>query len=148
MTSEETLLAKKAFEAHCCNNGVKVKHYHGDNGRFADNMWLKDVEEQGQTISYCGVNAHYQNGIAEKRIRDLTERARKMLLHAKSRWPEAITVNLWPYAIRAAQDQMNLIPNDINGSCNEELFTGVEVSSKLKQFHTFGCPVFALNNNL
>ena len=148
LTSEETLLAKNAFEAHARNCGIKIKHYHADNGRFADNSWKKDIDEKGQTISYCGVNAHYQNEIAEKRIRDLTERARKMLLHAKSRWPEAITVNLWPYALRAAQDQINLIPNNLHGESYEESFTGVQVSAKAKNFRTFGCPVYALNNNL
>jgi len=50
---------------------VNVLHYHADNGRFADNAFIEDAKEQRQSISYCGVNAHHQNGKAEKRIRDL-----------------------------------------------------------------------------
>ena len=85
LTSEETSKAKRAFEAYARTLGVKIQHYHADNGRFADNAFINDVEKEGQTISYCGVNAHFQNGIAEKLIRDLQERARTVLLHAKVR---------------------------------------------------------------
>ena len=46
------------------------------------------------------MNTHWQNGIAKKRIRDLTEGARKKQLHAKSRWSRAITLNLLPHALR------------------------------------------------
>jgi hypothetical protein len=34
----------------------------------------------------CGVRAHHQNGIAEKRIGDLQRRATTLLLHALRRW--------------------------------------------------------------
>ena len=68
LTSSETVEAKHAFEAYARTFGVRVKHYHADNGRFADNLFMQDVQKNGQTISFCGVNAHFQNGIAEKRI--------------------------------------------------------------------------------
>jgi hypothetical protein len=71
MTSEETLKSKLAFEKYALSHGVHIKHYHADNGRFKDTLFTRDIEEKGQTISYCGVGAHHQNGIAEKRIGDL-----------------------------------------------------------------------------
>ena len=89
LTSQDTLAAKRAFEAQCRNHGVTVKQFHADNGRFADNTFINDCKAQGQTITYCGVNAHWQNGLAEKGIRDLREAARTMLLHAIHRWPSA-----------------------------------------------------------
>jgi len=46
---------------------------------------MKKIKEEKQTISFCGVNAHFQNGIAERRIRDLREGGRKLLIHVKSR---------------------------------------------------------------
>ena len=104
LTSEETLEAKRAFEAFARRHYVAIRHYHADNGRFADNAFITDATKQGQTLSYCGVNAHFQNGIAEKRIRDLQEQARKQLLHAKARWPSAIKINLWPSALRNANE--------------------------------------------
>ena len=100
LSSMETKEAKRAFEAFSKERGVRIQHYHADNGRFVDNLFIESIKREGQTISYCGVNAHWQNGIAEKRIRDLTEGARKQLLHATSRWSRAITLNLWPYSLR------------------------------------------------
>ena len=58
-----------------------------------------DVFAQGQEIKYCGDNAHFQSGVAEKRIRDLQDLTRTSLLHAAARWPKAILVHLWPYAL-------------------------------------------------
>jgi hypothetical protein len=83
ITSAETLEAKDAFKAYAKSIGVTIQHYHADNGQFADNLFLKSIKDKGQTISFCGVNAHFQNGIAEKRICDLQEAARSQLLHAK-----------------------------------------------------------------
>ena len=148
LDSNETLQAKNAFEAYARKMGVQILHYHADNGRFADKLFINDVENNGQTISYCGVGAHFQNGRAEKRIRDLREKGRTILLHAISRWPHAITVNLWPYALRSANDQLNTIPFDINGTTRLEKFSNVNIQARMKDFHTWGCPVYALHNKL
>ena len=86
-TGADTLDAKKAFEAYARHHGVTVRHYHADNGRFAEHKWVHHCQDNGQTISYCAAYAHFQNGKAEKRIRDLQEEARKILLHAVARWP-------------------------------------------------------------
>ena len=65
-TSAKTVMAKHAFERSADQRSVKVIHYHADNGRFADNAFINDCKAQRQVISYCGVNAHFQNGIAER----------------------------------------------------------------------------------
>ena len=82
ITSQETVEAKIAFESYAREHGVNIQHYHADNGRFADKEFVSHVTRSGQSISYCGVNAHWQNGRAEKRIRDLQDRVRVQLLHA------------------------------------------------------------------
>ena len=61
---------------------------------------MKNIEEKEQTISFSGVGAHYQNGIAEKRIGNLQRRATTLLLHAQRRWPDAINSHQRTYAIR------------------------------------------------
>ena len=38
--SEETVMAKHAFERSTEQHGVKILHYHADNGRFADNAFI------------------------------------------------------------------------------------------------------------
>jgi hypothetical protein len=61
LTSNETVEEKRAFEMYAKSQGVTIKHYHADNGRFADNAFLKAVRESrpSQSITLCGVNAHF-----------------------------------------------------------------------------------------
>jgi hypothetical protein len=46
---------------------------------------MKSIEEKGQIISFCGVGAHHQNGVAGKRIGDLQRKATTVLLHDAQR---------------------------------------------------------------
>ena len=63
--AEETLKAKHAFEQFASEHGIKIQHYHCNNGRFADNAFKQSCEQSRQQLTFCGVNAHFQNGIAE-----------------------------------------------------------------------------------
>ena len=147
-SSNETFLSKGTFEAYSRKLGVDIKHYHCDNGRFRDNLFQRDVIGKGQTMSQCGVSTHFQNSIAEMRIRDLQDYARKSLIHAKIRWPEAITTNLWPYAIRNANDNICMIPDNIDGTSKYERFINFRMSFRLRNKHTLFCPEIALQNTL
>lgn len=147
-SAEDTLKAKRSFESYAKSVGVRVLHYHADNGRFAENLFVQDVEEAGQTISYCGVNAHFQNGIAEKMIRDLQDQARTMLVHAKHRWHDAINANLWPYAVRMASKCRNGAPLNEAGDSPLELFLATKVKVNTKHFKPFGCPVYVLSDKM
>jgi hypothetical protein len=62
------------------------KALHVDNGRFAETVFMADIARRGQMISFCEVNAHFQNGKAEQRIRLLQDLARSQLLHAMHGW--------------------------------------------------------------
>ena len=64
--AEETVEAKRAFEALSARYGVKVMHYHADNGIFADNKWRRATADDQQTLSFCGVNTHWHNGVAKR----------------------------------------------------------------------------------
>lgn len=150
-SSEDTLRAKQAFERFAGQHGATIQHYHADNGRFVDNAWIQDLAKHRQTITYCGVNAHFQNGIAERRIRDLKEQTRTMLLHAQHRWPDAISTALWPYAMRQACEIFNVAPHlqgEHKGDTPYRLFTGIDVSPEMRHYHTFGCPTYVLDNDL
>ena len=50
---QDTLAAFRAYENCCDRHGVKVRHYHVDNSRFADQGFL-DSLAQDQTINFCG----------------------------------------------------------------------------------------------
>ena len=75
MTTQQTINAKHAFERIAEQHAVCIRHYHCGNGRFADRAFMNDVRKEGQTITFCGVGAHHQNGVAERHIRDITESA-------------------------------------------------------------------------
>ena len=84
----------------------------------------------------------------EKRIRDLQEESRKILLHAIAGWPSAINIHLWPYALRHTDDVRNAIPNHNDGTSPFDRFASVHIPPRLHLFHTFGCPIFALSTQL
>ena len=58
--SDKTVQAKSAFEKYICSQGIQIKHYHADNGRFADNALLKSFNKEVQTLSLCVVNSHLE----------------------------------------------------------------------------------------
>jgi hypothetical protein len=101
LTSEEKMEAKQAFEHFAKQHSIRILHYHCDNRQFADNAFKNSCSTKGQQLTFCGINTHIQNGIAEKAIRDLQKSARKQLLHARQQWPAAIHLALWPYALRS-----------------------------------------------
>jgi hypothetical protein len=102
LTSEETMDAKHAFDHSSEQHGVRIFHYHCDNGCFPNNAFKNSCSAKGQGLTFCGVNAYFQNGIAEKAFCSLCKSMRKQLLHAWQRWPAAIHLALWPYALRNA----------------------------------------------
>jgi hypothetical protein len=141
--AEETVNAKLAFEAYAALQGVTIWHYHADNGQFAETKWLEAVNAHRpqQTVSFCGVGAHHQNGIAKKKISNLQENACPMMLHASMHWQQAHTVSLWLYTLQMAVDIMySTPPEQGKDQLPIEIFALVGTS-----FHVFGCPVYVLH---
>jgi hypothetical protein len=89
-----------------------------------------------------------KNGIIERAIHNLSESALKQLLHACARWPKAVHFTSWPYALRNTAILHNSLPVLEDGTSRLELFSSICVGSNMKHVHTFGCPVFALQNVL
>ncbi len=144
----ETLAAKLVFEQYAAEHGVKILHYHCENGCFHENAFQQACHNARQQLTFCGVNAHFQNSIAKQAIRDLLESAWKQLLHARTRWPEAVHFAFWPYALKNAAYLHNNLAVLEDGTSRLELFSSIQVGSNLKHVHTFGCPVFELQNVL
>ena len=144
----ETLQGKALFEQRCAAAGIKVEHYHADNGVFASNEWKYACEHLHQGYSYSGVNAHFQSGVAERRIRELQELAWTMLLHASSCWVGVVNSHLWPYAMRLACEAYNESPTTTLQRSPVEIFTKATVMPEPKHWRPFGCPVYVLDNAL
>ena len=149
LTAESNLDAKIEFEHRCAVRGIKVEHYHADNGRFAEPAWINECKRCKQELTLCGVGSHHQNGISERKIKDVTLISRKMLLHSIRYWPEFITIMLWPFETKCAQDSMNNLHVDLNLETPVMKFSNTKaVNVQLEQYNKFGCPVYILDSRL
>ena len=149
--AKETLKSKHNMEREAHQNGVKIKPFRADNGVFKATPFRIDLEASNQNITFCGVGAHHQNGIAERFIGILTERARTVLLNAHARNTIHIPMELWTFAFRHVCTQWNNTPRkELNWCTPNEMFAGVGRQIKRKKtqfqhFHPFGCPVYILH---
>jgi hypothetical protein len=76
-SSVKTVAAKCAFETSATKHSVKNQHYHCNNGGFSNNAFKQACHDARQQLTFCAVNAHFQNGIVKRSIRNLSESARK-----------------------------------------------------------------------
>ncbi len=120
-----SMLVKQAFEKFAAEHGVHILHYHCDNGQFVVNAWKQSCEASCQQLTFCGVNAHFKNEIAERKIWDLSESAHKQLLHADACWPAAVHFTLWSYALHNAALLYNSLPVLEDGTSRLELFSSI-----------------------
>jgi hypothetical protein len=81
--------------------------------------------EQRQQLTICGLNAHFQNGIAKQAIRNLLESVCKQLLHVCAQWPQAVHFALWLYALRNAALLHNSLPVLEDGTSRLEFFNSI-----------------------
>ncbi|KAL7517084.1 hypothetical protein ACHAWX_002035 [Stephanocyclus meneghinianus] len=130
LETESTLAAKQEFEDMFTIKGVNVEHYHTNIGRFADPAWKEDCKVKGQKLTFCGIGAHHQNMI----IKYLALTRHTLLLHAIRFWPEYISQILWPFAIKCAENRINILHIDIEGLTPE---------MRLKQFSYIWMPMIA-----
>ncbi len=75
-SAEETIDGKKSFEAFAKRHNVQIANYHADNGIFKAHQWMEACRKDQLGMAFAGVNAHHQNGHAERRIRELQELTR------------------------------------------------------------------------
>ena len=149
LTLAETLLAKAAWEKVLSQAGRQVKHYHADNGRFADNGFIDAINSKDQKITFCGVGAHHQNGIVENKNKILTQGARTLLLHGMRMWPDMIEEILWPFALKAVAERLNKLQINALGQSPESRLHGIELEDiPVKIFHTLFCPIYVLDSRL
>ena len=123
-----------------------MKNCNTDNDIFVSRGFVEHVENSNQHIEYCGVGAHFQNGIAENAIKINTGNARAMLLHAMYRWPAVVRSYLWPFAVAIADWNRNNLRKRNDSLTSMEYIHDIhdDLGEKLKCSHPFGCPAFVL----
>jgi hypothetical protein len=146
---EETLLSKTAFERHASKGGVTIHSYWADNGRFADSGFQQAIKKASQTITFCAVGTHHQNGIIEQQIKELTLISRTLLLHAKSHLPDYITTMMWPFALKEAAYCLIWLSLWSDGQSCEATFFNVDKDLfNPTAYHVFVSPCFVLDSEL
>ena len=144
----KSIEAKAAYEVMAATFGVIVKKFHTDNGFFAEEGFKSDVSYNNQTISYCRVGAHFQNGIAEADIKQLTEKLRTMMIHENHLCPEVIQPFLWPFALKQAGFNLNNLRLRKSGKLRAKTFSAMHNKINIRYYCTFGCLVYALDARL
>jgi len=110
LSAGDFICSKRNFEHLLHNHGVLVKSYSADNGVFSSKDFEDEILKGSQSITYSGVRAQNQNGVAERAICTVVERARMMLIHASIRNEQNVDVSLWPFALSHSCFIWNTVP--------------------------------------
>ena len=129
--------------------GRYVKHYHADNGRFADNGFIDAITTKDQKIIFCGVGSHHQNGIIENKNKMLTLGDRTLLLHGMQMWPTMIDSMFWTFAMIDVAERHYKIQIDVMGRTPESILHNVQIEDiPVNSYHTLFCPTYVLDARL
>ncbi len=128
--------------------GITALSCHTNNGVFTAAAFRDELAKMEQGLTLSGVGAHHQNAVAERAIGSVVSIARTMMLHAKLRWPKAVSTKLWPMAMKHAQHLLNHVPNQ-NNMCPMDIILKMVVPRHVLQHtHVWGAPVFVLDPRL
>ncbi len=142
----DTIRSKRTLKRLACDEGITIKHIHTDNGVFASAAFRADCDSKSQKLSFSGVGAHHQNGVAERNIKTVSQWARASMLHAAFHWHEHANIKLWPQAVDYAVWIFNRLPSVQHGLSPNELWSrSRNTNHDLRRAHPFGCPVFVLD---
>lgn len=137
------------LERSANEEGIRIKAYHSDNGIFASDTFKTECTTHGQKLTFSGVGAHHQNGVAERNIKTISHWARANMLHAAYYWHEYANVKLWPQAVDYAVWVFNRLPSTTSGLSPNELWSSaVSTGYDLRRACPFGCPVYVLDPKL
>ena len=147
-TAAETLRSKLAFEQEVGRCGRAVKAYRTDNGVFKSREFADELRSNGQGITFSATGAHFQNGVAERSIRLVVEKARAMMLHAQMHWPETFEMELWPWAMDYAVYLYNHTPTKDGPPPIEHICDAYVNCKHAQRARVWGCPAYVLDPKL
>ena len=146
----DTLQGKHAFEQFADQYVIKLKAFHADSHPFGKTEIMDDIKLQDQTISFSGVGAHFQNGVAERAIQTIISWSMCYMMHQLLHWPSCFQDDLWPFALNHAVNVWNHLPQLRSGLSPIELFTRTKWPHHdlIGNAKVWGCPVYVLDPTL
>jgi hypothetical protein len=146
----ETLKGKNMFEKGASQLEVYIRTFKADKAPFSSVEFNTYVANKGQEITFSGVGAHHQNGVAERAIKTIISWARTMMLHAILHWPEQTTLDLWPFTMDHAAYCRKHLPNKAERIAPLEAFTGAQFSNyeHLMRLHVWGSLCYVLDPHI
>jgi hypothetical protein len=136
--SETCTTTYKAFQARVAGmgQGYQIKQFRCDNGRGEyDNKTFRSVlTTSGTTYEPCPPYYHLKNGVAERMIRTITEKARAMMIDSQA------PVQFWGEAVNTAVYLHQRSPNE--GSTKQDNRNGFKApyETPYEMLHAFGKP--------
>ena len=106
---------------------------------------MGDCINHNQKITFYGVGAHRQNAVVKSKIKELSNGARTVLLHAKRKRPEVITTILWPFALQSVVEHHNRVYLDKDERSPLEKISNTKDEIITTNFHSWGCPIYILD---
>ena len=106
--AESCTAAYQTFQKKTEVRGYSVKHFRCDNGRgeYDNKLFRLLLAGAGTTFEPCPPYAHHKNGVAERSIGVITEKARSMMIDAQ------VPVEFWGEAIFTAVYLRRRSPNN------------------------------------
>jgi hypothetical protein len=137
LTSEETIEAKRAFEHFAKQHGVRILHYHCNNravqrGNVSPSVGSMPISKRALQKRPSGTF---------KRVHNAAPPCAPMLASRHPLGPLAICTQ----ECRSPSQYFTFLED---GTSRLEHFSSIRVGRKMKHHHAFGCPVFALENDL
>jgi hypothetical protein len=138
--------SKNRFENGSGQLDVKIKSFCADNAPFNTTEFKSDLENKGQNITFSGVGARHNNGVAERSTKTITAWSHTMMLHTILHWPEQTTLDMWPFATEHMVYCSNHLPRKKYRIAPLEAFTGTIFSNydHFKCLHIWGSPYYVL----
>lgn len=141
----EFVASKREFESWAAQFGVKIQSIRADNGVYTVQPFKEACKQQQQLLTYCGIGAHWQNGIAERFIGVITERACSILLHAMVKCPDIIKEDMWTFAVQHSVLFHNESIRKNQKTSPYYQFTGQNAPWSIADFKVFGSPAYVLD---
>jgi hypothetical protein len=105
----ETVATKHAFKQYGTKHGIRIKTATATTA-ISQQRLATSLPQRAKEAHLCGVNTHFQNGIAKQPICNLLKSECKQLLHVLTRWPETVHFALWSYTLSNAALLHNSLP--------------------------------------